>query len=662
MDFAAAKNDAALSKLAEFYNRRARFADEAATRERMIAAAPANERADILRDLIELAARHRLGKYQQPDFFKQLIAADPAAFEIVKQFIEHLIEKENYAEALTAVRQHKASFPGVGDFFLEKEVDVLSKLKRDREAEAVYVAAFDPFWTDDQSKKFYYDFLSERDRLRAYGKELKQAFRRSPTNFDIAVRLFHYRHYDYEYNDDTSTAIFFQLEKARAARGVKWKSEELATAARLLLAHDEADAASRFLYTLHQNGELQKGSELRAKVVYQIFEVLIDAGDQRTPLTAGDLKFYEDVAKADPHPGMLGGVLSLVLADSEPRYEYERAEQAAVSHFNRASAYRVFNTFKQEYPTSPALAQMYLDLIRLHTTAAEPEIAATLLAEFNQRFGDAPQFAEVALKLTDAYILRQEHKREWEIYQQILDRLGKQPKKDQPLIPVSASSDEPTGQAPSPTAYPPNSNYGYSAGDQFSEDDNSSFNNSRRFRTVALTNRKRPEASELNAVSYSLVLSRYIASLAKENHTADILALYSAEIKKYPEEQGLYEQMLQWLGQTNLAEEQLRVYQEAIQRFPSNVWTDRLARWYLRRGRQTEFENFSRELMSKMSDQQLAAYLAKFVQSGANETASAFDANLYLGLHRLAHERFPHNQQFIAALLRYYESHKQWEE
>src|SRR5215468_5327769 len=51
---------AALEKLADFYHRRARFADEASTRERIIAATPRNERAPILRELIEMSHRHRL--------------------------------------------------------------------------------------------------------------------------------------------------------------------------------------------------------------------------------------------------------------------------------------------------------------------------------------------------------------------------------------------------------------------------------------------------------------------------------------------------------------------------------------------------------------------------------------------------------------------------
>src|SRR5215510_4328215 len=130
----------ALERLAGFYRRRARFADEAAARERMIAAAPRGERAPILRELIEMARRHRLEKYQRPDFFRRLIASDPGAFEVVKEFVEHLIEKKEYADALEAIRQYKASFPSEGGYFLDKEIDTLSSLNRGREAEKVYLA------------------------------------------------------------------------------------------------------------------------------------------------------------------------------------------------------------------------------------------------------------------------------------------------------------------------------------------------------------------------------------------------------------------------------------------------------------------------------------------------------------------------------------------
>src|SRR5262249_56222013 len=134
--------------------------------------------------------------------------------------------------------------------------------------------------------------------------------------------------------------------------------DELATTCGLLIAGGKVDQAARFLYTLKEQGGLQRGGELRAKVLYELFRLLTKAGTDRTPLTAGDLKFYEDVAKADPHPGMLGGALSLILADSNPQGEFITEEKAAVEHFNPAAAFRLFNPHKHEYPTSPPLPQI----------------------------------------------------------------------------------------------------------------------------------------------------------------------------------------------------------------------------------------------------------------------------------------------------------------
>jgi tetratricopeptide (TPR) repeat protein len=641
-----------LGTLAGFYRRRARFADEAATRERMIAAAPRSDRAPILRDLIEMARSHRLEKYQRPDFFRSLISSDPGSFEVVKEFIDHLIEQENYDEALSAVRQHKASFQNEKTYFLEKEVYLLAALGRGREAEALYVRSFDPFWTDKQSEAFYNDFLSARDRLRAYGRELKVSFRRNPANLDTAVRLFHYRHYDYSENGETASNIFTQVEQARARRGVKWTADELATVSRLLIADGKVDQATRFLYTLNQQGALPRGGELRAKVLYELFRLSFNAGTNRTPMTAGDLKFYEEVAKSDPHPGALGGVLSLILADSDPQGEFELEQSAAVEHFNIAAAYRLFNVYKQEYPTSPELAQMYLDLIRRYSTTSEANVAASLLAEFEKRYDDAPQYAEVALKLADCYINYGRYADERALYQRVLDRLGKSRSKDKPLTPVweSGGDGDLTSQRPATISYPP------SAGGEGEEEDSSRVT---RFRAVPMKPRKKADET---GVSYAMVLSRYVASLSRENRTAEILALYSNEINKYPDEQGLYEQRLQWLGQTNLVEEQLRVYQEAINRFKTNIWTDRLARWYLRRERKREFERFSRDLIEKMSDGEAENWLAKFANSGANAKASEFDANLYLGLYGRAHERFPHNLSFVEGLLSYYSARNRWDD
>lgn len=666
----------ALDMMAAFFDRRAKFSDEAETLERLMQTAPLERRAEIFGRLLELARTHLLQKYLAPEFYEQTLAQNPAAFEIIEQYLEKLVDEKNYPAALKLVRRYKDRFPDRRSFLIQKEATILDEMGQAKEAEAAYAKAFDPFWPAELSDS-YYQFLKDHDRFRAYGQELRTAFRGNPADFDTAVRLLHYSKNAYQ----RSPEVFVQLEKARAAKKIGWKQDELVAITRLLIADNYGDAASRFLYTLYLQGEMKPGSELRAKVLYQLFELLADADEERLSLTRGDLKFYQDIATADPNPGLLGGVLSLVLSDTNPGAEFDFEEARATRYFNRAAAYRIFTAYKQETPTAPELAQMYLDIVRLYTATKETGVAAETLAEFEGRFADAPQYPEVALKLADSYIATGKTAEEQALYQRLLDHLGKRRKKGVPLVPSSAQpqtssgadgqvaalavDSEPTTIKPSIGAYPPGSNPGIEIPAEGNANDDSGFSESSY--TDFLGSSDHPSnvsddqpTSAGSTVDYATVLARYVASLNKENRGQDILALYSAEIKKYGDEQGLYEQMLQWLGQTNMTEEQLRVYQETIKKFPTNIWRDRLARWFLRQKRSQEFETLSRDLIAKLNDDEAENYLHKFVDSGANASASTFDANLYRTLYILAHQRFPHNLTFVKGLMRFYSEHKEW--
>ena len=692
----------ALGELADFQHRRASFEKEAATLEKMLGVAPADEHAAVLERLTRLAESQKFARYLSPGFFERVIAERPSDFRVVAEYIGRLVEEKNTPAALDAVRRYRERFPAHRRYFLDKEVSILDAAKRPREAEAAYRAAFDPFWPDSLSEKFY-DFLRYHDRYRAYESELRASFERDPSDFDTAVRLYHFRKHAY---DETPEGIFARLEQARAERGITWKPEELATVARLLIKEGDGDTASRFLYTLVARGRLEKGSPERAKVLYQLFELLSDAGDERLALTRGDLQFYRDVASSDPQPGMTGGLLSLIFSDTNPPRELKRADAEAVKLFNRAAAYRIFNAYKEENPTSPELAQMYLDIVRLYTSAKEPEVAAPALREFEQRYADAPRYAEVALKLADCYVLLGRREEERALYGHVLDYLGKHRDAKLPLVPPSEASDagtysdtlsEPTAIQPSLAEYPPRSNPGIKTTDKDTEEDDGYSSRSNSYRDFMPQDKDRWRLQEGDTaegdatadgessrddetnggrdtdargegkasnvkVTYADVLARYVASLAGENKTEEVLALYAGEIKKYPNEQELYEQMLQWLGQTNLFDEQSRVYKEALARFPTELWRDRLARWMLRRERRQEFEDYSRELTAKLDDDEAERYLEKFVETRAGADNLAFESNFYLGLYNLAHERFPDDLRFVRGLLNFYAEHKRWDE
>ena len=106
-----------------------------------------------------------------------------------------------------------------------------------------------------------------------------------------------------------------------------------------------------------------------------------------------------------------------------------------------------------------------------------------------------------------------------------------------------------------------------------------------------------------------------------------------------------------------MTEENLRVYQTALARFQSRSWRDKLARWFLRENRQSEFAEFSTDLVGKLNDGETQAYLSEFVDGKIS--ADDFNRRLYLKLYQQAHERFPHNHNFVNGLLRFYKTNKQ---
>ncbi len=578
----------ALEILADFYERRAEFEKEAEILEKILALSPEAERPLIFSRLIEFAQIHELEKYLTPEFYQKIAAENPTVFPIVEQLIDKLSKEKNYAEALKILRGYKDKFPERRNLMLKKEIEILLSMKDKVEAEKVYQAAFDPFWADEETEN-YYRFLKDQDRFRAYGSELKAKFKRNSADFDTAIRLITFRQNDGIYDSDSAATVILQVEKARSGKNIAWKPEELVTAARILLAAGESDLASRFLYTLHLQNALAPKSALRAKILYQLFELLSDSGEQRISLTKGDLRFYEDVGKSDLHPGITSGILSLIFSDTEPRKELAAKELTATKFFNRAAAYRIFLAYKEEYPTSPELAQMYLDIVRLYTAIKQTDIAAKTLAEFEQRYEKSSDYPSVALKLADAFASANQPEKERAVYQQILDYLGKQGKSLAPKIEVKdfeIDSDE-YYSPPSVEEKTP----------QISIKELKFRMKKRKKKTIIITENQNSLHDYLGnedaKVTYSNILKRLVETLSKDKKTDEILALYSNEIGKYPDEQWLYEQRLEWLEQTNLVDEQLKVYQSAFARFKTTNWQDKLARWFLRRERKQEFAEFS---------------------------------------------------------------------
>lgn len=636
-----------LQTLANFYGRRAEFEKQAATLEQVLQNAPAEKRGEAFADLINLAKRHDLKKYTSPEFYRQNITRDTASFAVFQAFIDKLVEEKNYQEALKIITENEANFPDAKGYFLEKTVMILTAQQKPAEAEKIYLQGFDPFWIGDESERFY-EFLREHDRFRAYESELRQKFRQNPSDFQTAIRLIHFE----QNESDDFGAIVHKLESERRARNIRWQPDELLTISHFLIESGDGDTASRFLYTLCTDFNVKEKSDLRRRVLYQLFEILSDAGYERLALTRGNLDFYVNVAKSDVRPGITTGILSLIFSDTNPRRKFDDKQKTAVKLFNRAAAYRIFQEFKKEYPDAPELAQMYLDIVRLYTNAENLEVAEKTLSEFEQKYADFKDFPDAALKLADAFIAAKQFDKEREIYQKLLDFLGKtdQPKFPDSTLPTESENADLTQVKPQISSVPPESNQGINVSKPKKRDDYYYYEPPPVYSDFL--------SAETSEIAYSEVLTRFVGSLGRENKTQEILNLYAAETAKYPAEQKLYEQMLQWLGQTNLAERQLEVYQNALRNFPEKSWKHRFARWLIRNQRTTEFEDFSRSIIATFDDTEAEGYLRQFIDGKEIFDAKSFDAQLFFALYSLAHERFPHNIAFVRGLLRFYKQNK----
>ncbi len=621
-----------LENLAAFYERRAQFEKQAETLKKILFSTSAEKRAAVFERLIDTARKHDLKEYLQTAFYSEIAKENTDVYPIFVRLIDNLTEEKNYPEALNFVRQAKIQFPNRKSALLEKEIEILLETKNAKEAEKIYTAAFDPFWTETQAQKFY-DFLNAQDRLRAYGSELKARFKKNPADFDAGIRLALYQNHDFTYGNDSIAPTVLRLEQAKKS----WTTEELVTVSRLLIQAGEADLASRFLYTLYVREDFKSNSELRAKILYQLFEMFSDAENRRLPLTKGDLRFYEDVAHSDTNPGIATGILSLIFSDSGARGKFDEQEIRANKSFNRAAAFRIFEEYKRENPASAQLAQMYLDIVRLYTATKDTEIAEKTLKEFAEKYENSTDYPAAALKLADAFTTEKNEAKVRQVYQKALDYLGKQGKvRAAKKVEDIVSSDE-SGEEDSTTK--PNRNEGINIPNEEEAPKTDYYYDDQK--TTAFHDYL---GRKDDAVTYQEVLEKYVASFANEKKTADILALYSNEIAKYPDEEWLYEQRLRWLEQTNLTAEQLEVYKTALARFQTNDWRDRLARFFVRNKRNVEFTEFSEDLVDKLDDSDTREFLSEFARG--NVSATEFEKQLYLKLYQSAHARFPHNAWF----------------
>jgi predicted Zn-dependent protease len=671
----------ALRRLAVFYHNRARYADEVKTLRELARALPVNDRAPIYKAAAGLVRSYSLKEFKPADFFAELVAADASNVQPVKDYVEELLLARQNREALNVLTSFQPKFPTELAYFLKTRASVLEEEGDRRAAEEVYSSVFDPNW----SRKIagdYYDLLRRFGRYRIARRALQERMKAGATELQTAGRLFSF--FSYEGNYEQASALLRQLEERRAGRIITtqvnantstpqpvrasaWTANEIETVSAMYASIGNFDQASRYLYTLYLLGKLQASSPSRENALYRLFQVMIDAAGTPTRVGTGDLSFYKDIAEVDQHPGFMNGVLSLILSGTDPKTEFATEEKAAAGFFNRAFAYRIFNAFKQEYPQSKYLGEMYLGVVNVFATMGEHKLAIASGREFQSLFPDSPSYVDVTLRMADSYVTLNDRANERIVILPLLDRLARTRPRGTQLI---ATSSKRWAYTISPgldamfdkikynlesysDTYEPTDDKSASESDS-DEGDEEDYDSS---------DSPRPDKRR---VTYSQVLERYVSSLATDDKQRETIAFFWNEIRKHPKEEGLYERFLRWLGQAQIVNEQLKAYNSAIRQFNSNTWYHRLGRWYVRQKRGAELTRFSRQLIDVFDEEEISEYLYRFAGYGATAAGDAldWDQKLAFDLYRYSHSRFPRNLFFVRGMLTYLTNVKdyaQWE-
>lgn len=638
-----------LKTLALFYDSRAQFADEIRTLMELARTSPEQHRSAIHERIISLVRHHRPAGIDLDRTYRQMFEANPGDFTPIANYIEDLLARHREAPALALIEEFRSRFPESPNLFLPQKARIYLHLNRVDEAVAAYDQVFKPLWEPAISNE-YYSLLKRTGRYRAYRRGLRQRYESGTADFQTIARLFNL--YVTEGNVAEANRVLEGYERRKAANAPAggpsqtWPASELEMLGAMYASIGNYDQASRYYYTLHLMGTFKPDAALREEALHRLFQALTQAQDRPTRVAAGDLSLYKDIATVDQNPGLLNGVLSLILADTHIPWEFQQREAQAIRLFNSLLAYRIFAAFKNEYPESTHLPPMYLAMIDVFAHFNRYPLAVDLGRQFLARYPDSPSFEPVALKVADAYRVLKNPRDERQIYQTLLDRLTANRPDDEPLMPVTVSpwsfSTSPKWAAslgreqPGVTSYQSYDEPGYYY--------------------------ERPSSST-EVVTYKSVLERYISSLSSDGEPEAILRLYWNEIRKHPREEGLYEAFLRWLDQTNLFNEKLRAYQEAIRQFQTTAWHDRLARWLIRQQRRETFQQYSRGIVEALDDEEIRDYLQQFIiYSDTPSDQVNYDAQLYFQLYRFAHDRFPHNLFFVHGLLRYYKYRKNWSE
>jgi tetratricopeptide (TPR) repeat protein len=601
--------------LAQFYHRRLRPADEMkALRAAAHAPSPTAERLTAsasqrswrtFAQMIELVRIQQLPADLVDQTYRDWIARYPMEREPYTRYLDYLRDRARFDDAGRQIAAYQKAFPDDKTYPFRARADLELQRGNTTQALALYEREFQPLW-DASLIESYLDMLSKAGRLRSYLAETRAAAQKHPEDLRLAAKLFFcLRKLG---NQPAARHALVEFRLAKEARHATWTAEELSTLARLFEQAQDANESIRHYYALYNLPGAPAAS--REQALAGIASVLLESPEAPIRFGSGDLSLYRDIGTMDPYPGYLNGILSLLLNSESPASSLAEQEQGAVSYFHRARASELVGLFDREFPQSARRPALHARLIEAYAIYGESDGVIRHGREFLKAFPAAPERASVALTMADAYARKEQPKEEFALYDALLKELAAKAGG----VPLGAAAAAPEAPA---------------EGEQ----------------EEGKPARQADPASGARSPEYARVLDRYISRLVSMDRVMDALAVCRAEIGRNPDDPGLYERLAAFLDQNKLGGQVEAVYRKAIERFPDTSWTHKLARWYLRRQRNADFEKLTTDVVKIFSGTELEKYFADLVN------ASSVGPVAYRQVNRYAHQRFPNDLQFVRNLL-----------
>ncbi len=488
----------------------------------------------------------------------------------------------------------------------------------------VYDQLFTPLWPDSLADR-YYQLLSDRHQLRKFVADARAQAVAQPAAVGPALRLYFY--YSRQGKKERAEVALLEFEARHEAAHAPWTAEDLKTLGILFERLADPDEAAKAWYSLYS---LPNAGAMHTEGLARLARLLLLAPEQHVRFGNRDLSLYSNVAQMDRHPGFLNGILSVLFTASDPLQQYASENETASAYFHRAAASDLIERLKKEAPNAPQLVELEQQLFAAYALYGQDDAIISRAPDYLNKYGNAPQFIDVALLLGDAYAHKKNRQAEFALY----DRLLAETAAKSDHVPVGVNEGAAAPQNGDPGNAVPN--------------DDSNANGNGPGKRLRLDQRNKAEAVTTGgprSPAYTRVLDRYLSRLTETSRLKDALALYRREIDHNPDDPGLYERLATFIEQNKFDGQLEPLYRDAMKKFSDPTWSDKLARLYLREKRYQDYQALTKQLIGVFSGSELERYLAAVPpNNGMNDS-------LYVSVNEAAHDKFPHNLTFVRNLL-----------